>query len=168
MTTNQLIIVSICGLILAGLGVWYLVDQPPSSATLASTALTAKEPKERLHAAAELTLAKDRQRYAQLVRLLKESKDPEVLTVVLNGLVGQLDKDSLPLVFTALQNPDLSVRQAAYQDLLRHYGDSLPEGITYDPGAPSEARDVAAQSLKEFHEKMSKAKITLPPPDGNP
>jgi len=148
---RQLIILAVCALILIGLGVSYFSDRPPSPATLATQALSAKTPKERKDAVGELTMVTNRaQAVAALRRVVKESKDPEVLVTALNGLANQNDSESLPLFFTAMGNPDLSVRQAAYKHVLQSYGGNLPADLVYDPNGSPESRQMVVQGLLEY------------------
>jgi len=80
MKTNQLIILAVCGLILVGIGVWYLSDSPPSLTALASTAVSTEEPTERKQVAADLTLVKDRALAVPQLQRLQEIHETTLKT----------------------------------------------------------------------------------------
>jgi len=159
MKQNRLILLSVIGLVLFGVALWlYLGGKPPSATALGTQALSGKTPKEREQAAVELTMLKDPAQAApELRRVAKDSKDPKVKAIALRGLGAQNDSSSLMLFLDALNDPELEVRQAAYEFVSRYYAGTLPGDQVYDPNASAADRAQVVQQLKADYEKSMKS-----------
>jgi len=171
--TQGIIIISGCVLILVGLGLWYLLDRPPTPAALAAKALSGRDLQVRQRAVLQLSAIKGSEILPHLRRLVRESQDPEVVSTAIRSLTFWNDQESLPLYFEALNHSAGPVREAAFDAIVKYYGGSkLPENLDYDWNDPPETRQKVIDKLKEFQaaekknadeefEKSEKAKAAL-------
>lgn len=151
---KYLIILGVLVVALVGYLIWaFMLGGPPSVDALAARALSAADLNDRKRAAVDLSTVDDRQAaLPHLRRLAQESKDPEVLVIALHRLVVLGDRESFPLVFNALNDPEEDVRRQAYADALFIFGEALPNNLEYKVDDDPEARARVAAKLKEIHD----------------
>lgn len=135
--------------------VWSLSSRgTPSAEQLTRTALNDPDKASRAEAAAALIMIQQPDPTDFLRQLAAKSRDAEVLIQALNGLSTRGDVSSLPLFFSALENPDGMVRAAAWTAVQKFYNGALPEGLEYQPDALPEERARVARRLKEIREQL--------------
>jgi len=132
----------------AGYLLWMYSGGLPSPNRLAQTALTAGQPNERIDAAAALTLVQEPTAVAELHRLAKETRDPEVLTIVLPALMKRNPgADTINLVLQNLEHTDKKVREGAFEAFRRMPGMSGDQKFDYNPAEPLEQSGPALKKL---------------------
>jgi len=125
-------------------------------AGLASTALSARDAETRRVAAVDLCLLADRNDLPQLRRVRDESKDPEVTAVVVERIFRLARPEDIGAHYALLESPDEKVRMAAAAGFAAIYGDSVPDGLVYDPKGPAEERSRVARALKAKFDAVQK------------
>jgi len=161
---HAIIIISVCVLILIGLGLWYYLDRPPTPAALTQKALSGRSLPERQRAVAQLIMVKGVDIRPFLRRLIAESQDPEILGTAINGMTPYRDLESMPLFIDDLNHSAGSVREAAYDAIVKYFGgEKLPEGIDYDWNDPPETREKVIGRLKDVlaEQKKEQEKVAL-------
>jgi hypothetical protein len=126
---------------------WIFLGGPPGASALASRALSAGTKEERLRAAHELCQHPGVD--PELLKVAMATKDPEVLSVIVNHMPRVMD--NLPTFFAAMKDENAEVRQAGSQAALSYYGGSLPLELTYKvDDAPEQRTAVASKLLDHF------------------
>lgn len=144
-------------LILAGYLASSFFGGPPSPSALVSQCLSATDAGERKRAAEGLAAVVDRVVALPLLRrVAKETKDPEVLALVLCRMLVFRDNENLALCVDGLKNPSKDVRAKVYGALQAFYGGSLPDGIECSVDASAEEYAAAVTKLSEFYSKAPK------------
>ncbi|MGD0900048.1 MAG: hypothetical protein ABR915_19615 [Thermoguttaceae bacterium] len=123
-----------------------------SADELAQAALGASTPEERATAAAEL-IARGWPALQQMQRVVRESKVPEVRAMMIQGLSGQRDYDSMPVFLDGLDDPALvvRVRSAAAVRRIECFD------AEYQPEDPPEKRQPAVKALRDNWERLRNA-----------
>lgn len=132
---------------------WGAASGPATPTSLASQALTASDPKERINAAVELAMLKGPNASAQLRRVAQESKDPEVIVRAVASLPELSGLDNTKLCLTLLEHGDSAVREAALQAFRKVAGIPFDVELSYDPADPDSQRAVAVRKLSERYAK---------------
>src|SRR4051812_30351904 len=104
------------------LGFWFMWDSTgtTSVAKLAAKASNGEKLEDRRSAAMELTMRDSPEVLPQLRHLVKESKDPEVITIALAGVAAARDREDLSLFLSNLEHPNNKVREAAGTGLFQY------------------------------------------------
>jgi hypothetical protein len=137
---------------------FYLLARPynPDAASLEQKAMRAATKEDRLTAAAELASFPGAPAIAPLERLVKESKDPDVIVRVIPVLVGRNPGGpTRELLLDTLNHADESVRAAAFQALQSLITLSAEELASFKPDDPAGTRATAARQLKETYKIKS-------------
>src|SRR5262249_22522165 len=86
-----------------------------------------------------------------LRRVAAESKDPRVLATVMPRLVDFQDTASYPILLDAMDSPEKSVREVAYDVFLKMLLDTrIPLALEYHPEASLEDRTKVTRKLREY------------------
>jgi hypothetical protein len=166
MTPKRWLALGFCAIALVG--AWFLIfgGGPEGPKALAAKALTDGDLKERLNAMAALTMYNDRDVALPALRqVAKQTKDPEVSVAALYRLMALNDRDSLPMVFTALDHESKDVREKAHAMLRDYYGGALPENLVYEVDNAEKRTKVAAKLLEFFNrpKPLRESPDALPP-----
>jgi hypothetical protein len=147
------------GGVLIALAVGFLVytirPEPVATADdLAKKAMESAKLEDRRTAAARLSTLGGESAVAQLDRLIKESKDPEVVALILPALVARKrDAQTVDLLFETLNNADKSVREVAFEELQTLVKIAPADKASFVPDDPASKREAAAKRLKEKYQK---------------
>jgi hypothetical protein len=132
---------------------WIFSAPPPKSPEeLAQIALTASTPQEQEKAAVELAPL-GHSAVEPMVRVLSESRTPEVRAVMIQGLAVERDFDSMPAFLNALDDESVLVRTRAAGAVQR----LLQIDVGYRADAPREKR---LEKIKVFREDWEKMRVT--------
>jgi len=143
--------------LIGGYFAWdYLGARPPSASKLSEQALapgdTEDQKKARLQAVSALTMLKDQKSAVpELQRVVKESKDTDVLVAAIHGLMGMNDPASVPLVIAKLDNSEQQVREAAFKSVKKYYGNDFPKDIQYNVNDTADNHAKVISKLQDFH-----------------
>lgn len=131
----------------------YLAGGETSPEKLAEQAISASDAKVRLDAASHLMGMKKKQdALPHLMRVVKESNDPDVLVAAIHGLGRFSDRENLPVFFDFLNHESTTVREAAFGYVLNLYGSRLPNKIDYDPEDSAQVRKRAVARLRKVYD----------------
>src|SRR5437764_11347463 len=101
-------------------GVDIFGPKPLSADKLAEQALSASKKEDRLQGVSGLTMVKNKTvAMPLLLRVAKDSTDPEVKAAALYGLMTYSEDECMPTYLAALGDADQKVRKAAYEATLR-------------------------------------------------
>jgi hypothetical protein len=123
---------------------------------LANRAVSSRDPEDRRLAAVELSMLKTPDVLPAIRRVLKESKDPEVITTVLGKIFTMGKSDDIAQQVVLLDAAEEKVRVAAAAGFNHIYGGSFPDGLVYDPKGPAEERSKVRRTLQEKYDAMNK------------
>jgi HEAT repeat protein len=151
---KRILLIAVGGGLLIALSAGFLVftsrTNDPDAGSLAKTAREGASLDERRTAAAELGNFPGEEAVAELERLVKESRDPEVIAGVIPMLtVRKPKRETTELLFEKLNHPDLSVREAAFDSLRLLVRFSPKDKVAFAPDDPENKREAAAKLLKE-------------------
>jgi hypothetical protein len=157
MDTRKILFI-IAGVLLLAVAVWYGLGwfSSPRTVTpqqLAETALDkAAPPERRVEAAAELAQLTPRDAPAapqEMTRVYRESPEPEVKAVVIQGMASNWDFDSMDTLFAAMDDESLLVRARAHAAVQR----LLEVDAGYRANAPREERLAKIKMYRDDWEK---------------
>ena len=155
MDTRKILFV-VAGVLLLAVAVWYGLGlfSSPRKVTpqqLAETALSpSASPEKRVEAAAELAPMATPVAVKEMTRVYQQSPDPEVKAVVIQGMAGNWDFDSMETFLAAMDDESLLVRTRAHGAVQR----LLQIDAGYRPDASREERLAKIKIYRDDWEKM--------------
>lgn len=153
-------------LALAGYVGWDYLDRTPTASALADQALSDAPKEARVHAVAQLASLKDKNAAVpELRRVLKESKDHDVVYAALSPLAAMRDGESVPDIIPLLGSRSEDVRQAAYDFLKSVFSVRLPADFIYDVDGSPENH---ARAIRQLQKLQNEVKPPTAIPGSNP
>jgi len=135
---------------------WLASSAPPTPAGLAQRALTAEKPDDRQAALAQLCSLQSPEVVPLLRRLLKDTKDPDVLSDVMVNLGIRNDFESVPQLVAQLDDRTPKVQVVAFSTLTKILGPRVFQGLELREDNTPEKREQAKRLANEKYEAVKK------------